>query len=132
MTSSSDGGAEQGADTGGQAHRERAPERHASRPRHHRAPPTRAATLPSSARNTSDAPPTTGIRLATGTARDGDQRHGGTDGKTRRRGERRLDRPRAQRLRDAELVARVRPSASCAISWSATCLASAGSRPRPT
>ena len=58
------------------------------------------------------------------------QRHRRPDGKRGRRGDGRLHRARALDLGDAEFIARMGPSASCAINWSATCRARGRSRPR--
>ena len=72
------------------------------------APPTRAATPPRSARNTSDAPDTTGIRPDAGVTAVTARGRAAPTAKLAGRRQRRLDRARARRLGDAELVAGMR------------------------
>ena len=98
--------------------------------RHIRAAPP-AANAPKSARNTSDVP-----RYDNQTRRRSDGCHqkwrGRANGETARRRERRLNRASMESLSEAEFVAGMRANASWAISCSATCFASEGSRPRST
>ena len=108
-TPASDGRSEQRPDARGHRHRERAPERDAYRAHPARRRRRRARRAPpSSARNTSEVPDTSGNERRAGatTATSSGMRR--ADREARRRGERRLDRTRAERLGDAELVARVR------------------------
>ena len=78
-------------------------------PRTTLAPPARAARAPSSARKSSESAATSRIRLRVGRERsDHAERQRRADGERRGRRQRGLDRPRAERLGDAEFVARVR------------------------
>ena len=72
------------------------------------APPTRAATPPRIARNTSEIPETTEDQARRRDNGGRQQRHGRANGEAGRGGKRSLNRPRPERLGDAEFVAGMR------------------------